>query len=194
MADDTKTFKDVALRAVGRTVVDFQRLEHNLKLVAHFGPMEGVLLKVQRDIERLAKKASSYTLGQAVRAWLGAIEGDIPRHSHTPDLFEQTLQTTVSLRMDSETQKAHGDALLALLESRNELIHGGLVKFDWESQDECAKLIARLDDVNDKIRIQMDFFVALMKGMQEIRAKDVLIAETATPGVWSLVSQIKIDA
>ena len=78
MDDGIFTPKDLALRAVGRTVVNFQRLEHNLKVLARLGPVEGVLAKVRRDIEKRAEKASSFTLGQAIQAWMGAL----PRSLH----------------------------------------------------------------------------------------------------------------
>ena len=74
MSGSAVTFKDAALRAVGRTVVNFQRLEHNLKIAARLGPLEGVLSKVQRDHERRTEKASSFTLGQAIEAWLTELD------------------------------------------------------------------------------------------------------------------------
>jgi len=193
MTDDPNTFKDIALRAVGRTVVNFQRLEHNLKLVARIGPLEGIASKVQRDIEKRAERASSFTLGQAVRAWLGAIESDIPRSSHTPDLFEPSMWMTLSLGGDPEANRAHQDTLLALLAFRNDLIHGGLVTFDWDSRDECERLVTRLNGVNDQIRSQMDFFATFIKGMREIKVEDFQLAETDSPGDGTPVSQLKID-
>jgi hypothetical protein len=41
MSSSIVAFKDSALSAVGRTVVNFQRLEHNLKIAARLGPLEG---------------------------------------------------------------------------------------------------------------------------------------------------------
>lgn len=182
MPDDTNAFQDIALRAVGRTVVNFQRLEHNLKLVARIGPFEGTPSKVQRDIDKLAERSSSFTLGQAVRAWLGALESDIPRGSYTPDLFEPSMRITLSLGEDPEGNRAHQDTLLALLKVRNDLIHGGLVTFDWDSRDECNRLVTRLNDVNDQIRAQIDFLAAFVKGIQGIRAEDVQLAEDSSGG------------
>ena len=43
MDDGIFTPKDVALRAVGRTVVNFQRLERCLKDLARLGSVEGVM-------------------------------------------------------------------------------------------------------------------------------------------------------
>ena len=130
MSEDVFAPKDAALRAVGRTVVNFQRLEHNLKILARLGPIEGTLSKIQRDIERRAEKAASFTLGQAIYAWLEAIDIDRPQAIPTNDLFEPTLRGTFSIGQDSDGRRAHGETLKALLEIRNNLVHGGLVKFD----------------------------------------------------------------
>lgn len=160
------TSKDVALRAVGRTVVNFQRLEHNLKIAARLGPLEGVLAKIQRDFERRTEKASLFTLGQAIEAWLNAINGGDAHTNPTPDLFDPTIRLTFSLQGDSEFHRAHGDALKELLEVRNRLIHGGLVNFDWESRDACERLVAELTEVNEAIGVQIDFVAVVVKSFR----------------------------
>ena len=70
MSQQSATSKDAALRAIGRTVVNFQRLEHNLKLAARLGPVQGTIPKIQRDIGRRFERAETLTLGQAIQAWL----------------------------------------------------------------------------------------------------------------------------
>jgi hypothetical protein len=160
MSDNTASFKDAALKAVGRTVVNFQRLEHNLKLAARLGPLEGVLAKVQRDFERRTEKTSLFTLGQSIEAWLSAMKGGDSRTNPTPDLFDPTIRLTLSLGEDSGR---HGEILRGLLELRNDLIHGGLLNFDWESQTECDRLIAELTAVNEVIGSQIDFLAAVLK-------------------------------
>ena len=116
---NTVTFKDAALGAVGRTVVNFQRLEHNLKIAARLGPLEGVLAKVQRDFERRIEKTSTMTLGQSIEAWLSVIKGGGPRTNPTPDLFDPTIRQTFSLGEDSDYCRAHGESLKELLELRD---------------------------------------------------------------------------
>jgi hypothetical protein len=164
MSGSTVTFKDAALRAVGRTVVNFQRLEHNLKIAARLGPLEGVLAKVQRDFERRTEKTSSFTLGQSIEAWLSAIKGGGPRTNPTRDLFDPSLQLTFSL--DEDSCRTHGEALKELLELRNDLIHCGLVNFDWESRDECDRLVAELTDINKVIGLQIDFVAAALRSIR----------------------------
>jgi hypothetical protein len=173
---DSTVFKDLALRAVGRTVVNFQRLEHNLKSAARLGPLEGVLAKIATDFERRTEKASSSTLGQAIEAWLSAIKGGDVHTNPTPDLFDPTMRVSFSLEGDSEFHRAHGDALKELLKIRNRLIHGGLVHFDWESQDDCGRLVAELTEVNEAIGVQIDFVAAILKSFKsahEEAARDI---------------------
>jgi hypothetical protein len=176
MSDSDSTFKDAALRAVGRTVVNFQRLEHNLKRAAHLAPLEGVLAKVEKDLVRLNEKAASMTLGQSISAWLDAIKGGGTSTNPTPDLFDPTIRLTFSFE-GFDPDGIHSATLKRLLERRNGLIHDELVSFDWESQAECARLMQDLTNVNEEIRAQIDFFEAILRS-----SKDAL-SETVKDGV-----------
>ena len=151
MSPDPLAPKDAALRAVGRTVVNFQRLEHNLKLAARLGPVAGALPRVQRDIAKRIERSSGLTLGQAIQAWLSATDGELTAPSYTPDLFDVTMQMTFTLGTDDESRCAHGTALKELLEARNNLIHRGLVHFKWDSPEDCIRLVKVLDEINESI-------------------------------------------
>src|SRR5262245_9215205 len=134
MSSNVLNPRDAALKAVGRTVVNFQRLEHNLKLAARLGSSHGTLPKIQRDLEGRIERATALTLGQAIHAWLSVGQGEPLETSYTPDLFDATMQVSFSWGSDAESQSAHGGALKSLLETRNNLIHGGLVQFQWEDR------------------------------------------------------------
>jgi hypothetical protein len=166
MSSSIVAFKDSALAAVGRTVVNFQRLEHNLKIAARLGPLEGVFAKVQRDLERRIDKASSFTLGQAIDAWLNSMKGEGPPVCPTPDLFDPTMRLEFSLVEDSESSATRAESLKRLLELRNRLIHGGLVNFQWESQVECDRLVEELTHLNEEIASQIDFVAAAVRSLR----------------------------
>jgi hypothetical protein len=125
--------RDLALQAVGRTVVNFQRLEHNLKLAARLGSVQGTLPKIQRDIEKRIERAATLTLGQAIQAWLSTATTESAATSGAPDLFDVTMEMNFSWDTDERVREAHGLALRTLLEARNNLIHGGLVHTKWDS-------------------------------------------------------------
>jgi hypothetical protein len=192
MSSNTVSFKDAALKAVGRTVVNFQRLEHNLKTAARLGTLEGVIAKVQRDLERRADKASSFTLGQSIEAWLSATSGGgSSRVDPTLDLFEPTIRITFSLSGDSDSYRTHGKSLKKLLELRNKLIHGGLVNFDWESEAECDRLVEELTGVNNVIGSQIDFVAAVVRSL---RPQDAVINESTCDTKSKFVARLLGDS
>ena len=160
--------KDAALQMVGRTVVNFQRLEHNLKLAARLCPLRGTIHKVQRDISKRHESASTLTLGQAIQAWLEYCYSPPSTNQETPDLFDVSVQISFSLESDPASQAQHAEALGALLRARNELIHSKLATFEWESAEACDALVADLKQVNTSISEQIEYTSALLKAIAEL--------------------------
>lgn len=168
MTSQADTSKDAALRMIGRTVVNFQRLEHNLKLAARLGTVQGTIQKVQKDIAKRQERAATLTLGQAIQAWLDyCYEQPAIRHE-TPDLFDVSVQMTFTLESDPESQARHAKALRDLLKMRNDLIHSRLAKFEWETPEVCQDLVAELEQVNVLISEQMDYTSSLLKAIAEL--------------------------
>lgn len=167
MSGTSTSSKDAALHAVGRTVVYFQRLEHNLKVLGRIAPFEGTLAKIRRDVEKREQQANTHTLGHAIQQWRRAILPTEGNPDNRGDMFEPTFRISFELDENSEALKRHFEALKALLEFRNTLIHGGLAMFDWESDDACRSLVAELTSINESIRSEMNFLVAVAKQYRE---------------------------
>lgn len=168
MSSQVDKSKDSALRMVGRTVVNFQRLEHNLKLAARLGPLRGTVHKSQKDIAKRHERASALTLGKAIQAWLGYCSGHPATHCETSDLFDVSVQMTFTLESDPESQARHAKALCDLLEVRNDFIHSRLAKFEWESPEACQDLVEELEQVNTSISMQMEYTCTLLKAIAEL--------------------------
>ena len=162
MLQSVDTSKDSALREVGRTIVNFQRLEHNLKLAARLGPLQGTLPEIQSAIARRQERAEILTLGQAIQAWLKYCDGSEVVDAWTPDLFDFSIRMTFTLESDAESRRAHAAALSALLETRNDLVHTRLARFPWESPRDCDSLIRDLASVNAAISEQLEYVTSLM--------------------------------
>jgi hypothetical protein len=168
MTKEPDTSKDAALRAVGRTVVNFQRLEYNLKVAARLGHLNGTAQKIQHDQAKRNERAASLTLGQAIQAWLKYC-GDTPAYvSSTADLFDVSFQTTFSLELDAALHERHAMALKNLLEIRNVLIHSRLAKFDWESPQKCRELAEELHTVNSAISEQLEYTSSLLAATSDL--------------------------
>lgn len=168
MFPQADTSKDAALRMIGRTIVNFQRLEHNLKLAARLGPVQGIIQKVQREVEKRHERASTLTLGQAIQAWLDYCNGQPEIRYETPDFFDVSVQVTFSLESDPESEARHAKALRDLLGVRNNLIHSRLATFEWEMPEACQELVAELEQVNVSISEQMNYTTSLLKAIAEL--------------------------
>jgi hypothetical protein len=168
MSQSASTAKDAALRMVGRTVVNFQRLEHNLKLAARLGPLQGTAQRIQKDIAKRHERAATLTLGQAIQAWLAYCYGSSAAHAQTPDLFDATFEMSFSVESDAESRAQHAKDLSDLLQVRNDLIHVRLATFEWDSPEACADLVVELEKVNDSISGQIAYTSLLLKDIAEL--------------------------
>ncbi len=184
MTEQPESPKDVALQAVGRAVVNFQRLEHNLKVAARFGPIDGPLSKALKDIEKRAEKSKSLTLGQAIQAWLTAVGSDHAPEAYTPDLFEPTVSFRFRLIEAGDAQQSSGEILKGLLEFRNKLIHGGLVHFPWDSKQDCAQLTRNIAEVIPIIGAQIDSIASVLQTFQGITERDIEFYDGTEP--WEI--------
>jgi hypothetical protein len=61
------SIRDVALRAIGRNVVNFQKLEKCLKALIRVDNLSGPMSTIEGALAKRASKASGYTLGKALQ-------------------------------------------------------------------------------------------------------------------------------
>jgi hypothetical protein len=130
--------------------------------------LQGTIQRVQRDIAKRHERASALSLGQAIHAWLDYCYGQPATYNETPDLFDVSVQMTCTLEFDTETHTRHANALCALLEMRNDLIHSRLAKFEWERPEICEQLVAELEQVNASISEQIEYTSSLLKSIAEL--------------------------
>ena len=168
MSQSASTSKDAVLRMVGRTVVNFQRLEHNLKMAARLRPLQGTVQKILKDMAKQHERAATLTLGQAIQSWLAYCDGPAAPHAQTPDLFDVTFETSFALESDPDSRAQHTRALSDLLQVRNELIHSRLAKFEWDSPQACADLVAELEKVNASVSEQINYTGSLLREIGEL--------------------------
>ena len=174
--------KDAVLHAVGRTLVNFRRLEHNLKLLSRLGPIEGTPASVAQQMEARVKLAAEYTLGQAIGAWFQVLDGVSVRRMPTDDLSDTTIRSRIDFLLDTTERESHAEALKTLLAARNALVHGELLLIDWTLTDACDRLIEHLEGLNDAIAAQMEFVVHLLKSLGELRSDRYTILPGDQPG------------
>jgi hypothetical protein len=174
-----------ALYAIGRNVVNFQRLEHILKQLALFAPICATPSEIQSEVEKQRAKARRLTLGRAVRKWIES-EFHTSEPKQVPRLDQQII---ISFGFDLPTTPEYFDQLSGELESlaqeRNCLIHHDLAQLNFEDEAECNALSIQLNAQNDRIIRAIKFLGTILAQMQEfarlIASNEGLIRELVSP-------------
>lgn len=174
------TPKDTALHTLGRTVVNFQGLEHNLKILASLAPFETYAHTVDNHIEKQREKAGRLTLGGAITSWICVLEGKVEKPTIMGDLYSATVRREMVFNIDPKVQEAHAAGLRTLLEERNTLIHGGLAEFPWESAPDCVELTDYLESLNGAIAEQMQFLEPIADSLRALDNGTLVIQQGDT--------------
>jgi hypothetical protein len=160
--------RDIALRAIGRNLVNFQKLEHCLKALVRTEHVAGPMSMLDEKVANRVTRTSQYTLGRAVQEWLRISTFEQTPRPQTQDLFEPWISVSFSLPIDSERLAAHSEALNALAGERNEMVHLKLANFNFESDAECADLVRFLDAQNLRILEELAFLAPAIRALGEL--------------------------
>ncbi len=169
--------KDAALKNLGRTIVNFQRLEQHLKVLATIQPVNGSISKMQRDRDRHIEKTLGFTLGAAINTWVETLHGSRPSQPLVVDMFDIAMQARIQFDFDPDMKALHAQELRKLLEYRNELIHGKRLAINWDSDSECGTLFAELDDWNKRIGVQVEFLESIRREIADLKPEDFEVVE-----------------
>jgi hypothetical protein len=174
-----------ALYAIGRNVVNFQRLEHILKQLALFAPICATPSRLQSEVEKQRASAQRLTLGGAGKKWTES-EFHTTEPKQVPRLDQQII---ISFGFDLPTTPEYFDQLSGELKSlaqeRNCLIHQDLARLNFEDEAECNALSIQLNAQNDRIIRAIKFLETILAQMKEltrlIASDEGLIRELVSP-------------
>jgi len=165
-----------ALYAVGRNVVNFQRLEHILKQLAWFAPICATPSRLQSEVEKRRARVELLTLGGAVRKWIES-EFHTAEQKQVAGLDQQII-IYFGFALPGRCPE-YFDQLSRELESlaqeRNCLIHQDLARLNFEDEAECDALSIQLDAQNERIIRMTEFLGTIleqMKGLARLIASD----------------------
>ncbi|PQJ29661.1 hypothetical protein [Rubritalea profundi] len=141
------SLQDQALREIGKTIYNYQKLEKLLKtLIVHTNvfTIDG---NAQEVFDDLRKSHSMQTLGNLVTRLfdtLYAPSKESPKH-RGDSTFSLQIRTVFATE---EGLEAHKEKLQSILLSRNTLIHQTLGDLDIHSPEACEALIKDLEAQN----------------------------------------------
>jgi hypothetical protein len=163
VTDVNATPKDRVFRAIGRNLVNLQRLEKMLKWLAELRPLTGKLPEIQKQLEQRRQSTQRATLGSVIPLWLETAEGREPELPSLTNNLDILCSSWLNIGIPQDVIDQHAIELDQLLCERNWFVHHGLAEIDYGSREECEELLARLDDHNRLVGKQIDFLLPIAK-------------------------------
>jgi hypothetical protein len=161
--------KDRVFRAIGRNLVNLQRLEKILKWLSELRPVAGTLPEIQKQLERHRQSTNRLTLGAVIPLWLETAKGREPRLPTPTSDLDILWAYWLKIGIPQHVLDEHAKELDQLLTERNWFVHHGLAEIDYGSSEECGNLLARLDDQNRRVGKQIDFLLNIVNRVRESR-------------------------
>jgi len=175
---DMSELKEIALRKIGRNVVNFQKIEAMLKVLVSQINFKGPINEITEILEERKEFVQKQSMGNLMKDYFKSFSSSIEHVHKYPDGRNEAW-VSFSLQIENEDgglpqQKA---AFNFLVSERNRLIHQMLSDFDAESKDSCNALIMELDQQDEMIQREYTNLQHLLKSLHE--AKNELLKDFA---------------
>ena len=105
-------------------------------------------------------------MGQLVNGFIKSAYG--PDESPATTIDKPVLQMSLTLDEALGTEKARHEAMRAVVNERNQLIHQWLATFNPNSVVSCEQLSARLDAQWDRTRYEAELLVSIVQDVRDL--------------------------
>jgi len=178
---DLCELRDLALRKIGRNVVNFQKVETCLRFLIAVSDVETSHSQSGTVQAKRVAKAKRVPFGQLIDMFHRTVCGaDLQSHD-AADETKVVITTSFRLQGDPSDVKRQKRVLSALVAERNRLIHKDLAGFDHNSIEACRSLVKGLDEQNVRVLDQLSSLAAVISIYKECIAELKAWASTAEP-------------
>jgi hypothetical protein len=170
--------KEIALRKIGRNVVNFQKIEAMLKIFVSQSRFKGPVNNIAEILEERKQVVQKQSLGKLTEDYFKSFTSSMEHiHEYPDDRNEAWVSLSVQIENEDGTLPQQKATFKFLVSERNRLIHQMLADFDTESTDSCNDLIKELDKQDEMIQREYTNLQYLLKAFHE--AKKELFKEFA---------------
>lgn len=173
--------KEIALRKIGRNVVNFQKIEAMLKVFVSQTNYAGPITEIAELLERRKQSVQKQSLGNLSKDYFKSFSSSMEHiHKYPEDRSEAWVSLSFHIENEDGTLPQQKAAFNFLVSERNRLIHQMLAVFDPESKDSCNALIMELDKQDEMIQREYRNLQYLLRALHE--AKKELLKEFKNNG------------
>ena len=166
--------QDEALRAIGRNVLNFQKMEGMLKFIASSTgaigstrDAEQPIKDLERSIKNRKKAIKRLPMGRLAEALSKSLQPGQGDQADTVD-SEDRISIKVSFTIgDEDFARDLALSLDRVVRERNDLIHTRLLRFDRTSKESCEALIRDLDSQRERMKPLYEALFAICSSLRE---------------------------
>lgn len=172
---DIEVVRTEALRKLGRNIVNFSKIEGNLKYLLSVTQIDGLSTSTRNQFVDNYERFRKHTLGRLVGKLHDTVLGDDSQSK--PQLDSSELGMSLSFKVtysDSDFLNAQKQALSDIVVERNNLIHEYLAPLDTSSIEEYYKLISLLDEQNPRLLAPLEelgwMLTSFIEGLKDLQS------------------------
>ena len=166
--EDMDDLKDIALRKIGRNVVNFQKIEAMLKIFVSQTNFAGPITEIAEILERRKQSVQKKSLGKLTKDYFKSFSSNMEHiHKYPEDRSQAWVSLSFQIENQDGTLPQQRVAFNYLVSERNRLIHQMLADFDPGSNESCNALITELDKQNEMIQREYINLQNLLRALHE---------------------------
>jgi len=167
---DLTTIRDEVFRKIGRNLLNFQKIEHMLKYLITNGRMSGYMSELVENQERRSVSIHKHTMGQLVGQFMDNTYQGLEESDQTPvEVKEPYISFSFMIETNSDFYESKRQALKALVDGRNDLIHHRSPRFTLDSIESCLEVEQYLDQQREKLIPEYEHLQSTIKKFDECR-------------------------
>ncbi len=165
---DIEAVRAEALRKLGRTIVNFSKIEAAFKYLLSVSQLEGTEKTLSDQLRRNQTRLRKQTLGKLVQEFHKNILGDTSQSEPKPDFSGTGISLSFKVTYNNpDFLKIQKRTLASIVAERNKLIHQELAFIDTSSVEDCHNLITLLDEQNPRLLAQLEELRWLIEYLRE---------------------------
>ena len=167
---DLTTIRDEVFRKIGRNLLNFQKIEHMLKYLITNGRMSGYMSELVENQERRSVSIHKHTMGQLVGQFMDNTYQGLEESDQTPvEVKEPYISFSFMIETNSDFYESKRQALKALVDDRNDLIHHRSPRFTLDSIESCLEVEQYLDQQREKLIPEYEHLQSVIERFEESR-------------------------
>ena len=157
-----------ALRKIGRNIVNLQKMERALKLLAIGSDWKGYVSELEGVYRDRLASVKRLTMGRLAHNIIDILYSAADANAEAPgDSNEAWMAFQFRIEGGMGQKEATKNALLLVVEERNQLVHEMLGEFDSASVESCRELIALLDQQQERMNPHFEQVMGWLKTLHE---------------------------